>query len=75
MSFEREGSWKDFIKGNIKGFFVTIAFVLFYMLWDARPQTSKAVERQIMTKMEKNGVYFGAFLNFLVIYFYLYFTY
>jgi len=75
MSFEREGSWKDFIKGNILGFFVTIAFVLFYMLWDARPQTSKAAERQIMTKMEKNGVYLGAFLNFLVIYFYLYFTY
>lgn len=74
MTFEREGNWRDFAKGAIIGFMVSAFFLVFYMIWTSRPSANKDPATST-SRMEKNGVYIGAFLNIALLYSYLAYTY
>ena len=72
ITFEGEGTWKEALKGFFIGVLISAFLLPFYLLWIARPEKNR---EQTMSRKEKNGLYAGAFLNFLAMYIYLQITF
>jgi len=71
-SFERDGNYREFTIGFIIGAILTGPLSVLYLIWQASPSKNLDSETN-MSKLEKFGIYSGAFANFCAIYLYLYF--